>query len=64
MKWVKKKKNTHLSIFPQNLKFSFSQNFGGIWWNEIRYNEVFTKTLKYIMSFILKHESNSNTIIK
>ena len=47
MKWIWK--NTHFSIFSQNLKFSFSPKLGRIKGNKIRFNEFFTKTLKILL---------------
>ena len=61
MKWVGV--NTHSSLFPENLKFSFPPKLGGMRGNEIRFNNFFTKTPKiplYIQPFILKLGSNSN----
>ena len=55
MEWIKG--NTHSSLFLLNLKFSFPPKLGGIGGNEIRFNEIFTKTPKmplYIQPFILK----------
>ena len=55
MKWVGG--NTHSSLFPENLKFSFPLKLEGMRGNEIRFNEFFTKTPKipsHIQPFILK----------
>ena len=55
MEWVEG--NTHSSLFPENLKFSFSPKLGGMKGNEIKFNDFFTKTPKIplnIQSFILK----------
>ena len=49
--------NTHYSLFPKNLKFSFPMKLRGMWGNEVRFNDFFTKTPKmllYIQPFILK----------
>lgn len=48
-KWKKMKlvgENTHSSLFLWKCKFSLPLKFGNIWENEIRFDEVFTKTLK------------------
>ena len=42
---------THTYLFPQNLKYSFSQKFGRIQGNVIKFNEVFTKTPKITYKF-------------
>ena len=55
MEWVGG--NINSSLFPKNLKFSFSSKLGGMSGNEIRFNDFFTKTPKiplYIQPFILK----------
>ena len=40
--------NTHSSLFPLNLKFSFSPKLGGMGGNGIRFSGFFTKTLKIL----------------
>ena len=55
MEWVGG--NTHSSLFPENLKFSFPPKFGRMRGNEIRFNDFFTKTPKiplYIQPFYFK----------
>ena len=57
MEWAGE--NTHSSLFPENLKFSFFLKLKRIEGNEIRFNDFFTKTPKitlYIQPFILKYE--------
>ena len=39
IEWVGR--NTHSSLFPENLKFSFSPKLGGMGGNEIRFNDFF-----------------------
>ena len=54
-------------LFPQNLRFSFSQNLEGIRKNEIKFKEIFTKFYKiplYIQLFYLKLRSSSNIVIR
>ena len=65
MEWAGE--NTHSSLFPENLKFSFPPKLGEMRGNEIRFNKFFTKTPKillYIQPFILKKGSNCNIVIK
>ena len=40
------RRNAHSSLFPQNLKFLFLQKSREIGGNEIRFNDLFTKTPK------------------
>ena len=53
MEWVEE--NTHYSLFPQTLNFSFPPKVGGFGENEIKFNEIIIETSKmplYIQQFI------------
>ena len=51
-----RREQSFFSIISKSQIFIFVK-LGGIWWNEVRFNELFTKTpkiFKYIQPFILK----------
>ena len=47
MDWIRG--NTHSSLFPKNLKFSFPLKLGRIGGNEIRFDEFFTEISKILL---------------